>query len=237
VANVTVTGSTFTGSPGDAGNFTGQTGTTMDVIFGGVTGTRGTAPGNAITNNHSNNNIGGSILTFASQGVMNFHAMGNTMSGANGSAVTFFKASAGTVLNGYFDNNEIGNSAVVNSGSATGNGIFVSAGGTGTMSYNITNNLIHRINGNFHISADNTGGSYTANFDIRGNLFDTPGAGNAGTIGMTNGSPGSGDTVNVCAVIGGSSAANAVPTNVTNVKNKLNSRDWFIRAPLCRQMA
>src|SRR6185503_387416 len=104
-------------------------------------------------------------------------------------------------------NNEIGNSAVVGSGSLTGNGIFVSAGGTGTMSYTITNNLIHRVNGNFHISADNTGGSYTANFDIRGNLFDTPGAGNAGTIGMTNGSPGSGDTVNVCAVIGGSTAA------------------------------
>jgi hypothetical protein len=207
VANVTVTGSTFTGSPGDAGNFTGQTGTTMDVIFGGVTAVRGTAPGNTITNNHPNNNIGGSNLTFASQGVMNFHCMGNTMRDANGSAVTFFKANAGTVLNGFFDNNEIGNSAVVNSGSASGNGIFVSAGGTGTMSYTITNNLIHRIAGNGHIYADNTGGSYTANFTIQGNTFDTPGATEAFAIGMTNGSPMSTDTVNVCAVIGGSTAA------------------------------
>jgi hypothetical protein len=203
VMNVTVTGSTFTGSPGDAANFTGQTGTTMDVIFGGVTATRGTAPGNTITNNHPNNNVGGSNLTFATQGVMNFHCLGNKMSGANGSAVTFFKASAGTSMNGFFNNNEIGLSGTVGSGSLTGNGIFVSAGGTGTMSYTITNNLVHRVNGNFHISADNTGGSYAANFDIRGNTFDTPGATLAGAIGMTNGSPASGDTVNVCAVIGG----------------------------------
>jgi hypothetical protein len=207
VLNATVTGSTFTGSPGDAANFTGQTGTTMDVIFGGVTATRGTAPGNTITNTHPQNIIGGSNLTFATQGVMNFHCLGNTMRDANGSAVTFFKASAGTVMNGFFDNNEIGASGVSGSGSLTGNGIFVSAAGAGTMSYTITNNLIHRVNGNFHISADNTGGSYTANFDIRGNTFDTPGAGNAGAIGMTNGSPSSSDTVNVCAVIGGSPAA------------------------------
>ena len=34
IVNATVTGSTFLGSPGDLANVTGQTGTSMDVIFG-----------------------------------------------------------------------------------------------------------------------------------------------------------------------------------------------------------
>jgi hypothetical protein len=219
VLNATVTGSTFTGSPSDAANFTGQQGTTMDVIFGGVTGTPGTAPGNTITNNHAQNIIGGGNLTFATAGTMTFHAQGNTMRDANGSAVTFFKASAlsGTPsMSGFFNNNIIGNAAVADSGSKTGNGIFVSAGGTGTMSYTITNNQIHQIHGNAHIFADNTGGSYTANFDIRGNMLDTPVlpfwfAG----IAVTNGSPTSSDTVNVCARIGGSAAADKNTLNLS----------------------
>jgi uncharacterized repeat protein (TIGR01451 family) len=207
VMNVTVTGSTFAGSPSDQANFTGQTNTTMDVIFGGVTATPGTAPGNALSNSHPHNNFGGSNLTFASQGSMTFHLLGNTMRDANGSAVTLFKASAGTSLTGFLDNNIIGVAAVTNSGSQTGNGIFVSAAGTGTMSYTITNNQIHQINGNSHIFADNTGGSYTANFDIEHNTFDTPGAGWFAGIAITNGANTSSDTVNACAVIGGSTAA------------------------------
>jgi hypothetical protein len=97
---------------------------------------------------------------------------------------------------------------VTDSGSKTGNGIFVSAGGTGTMSFTITNNQIHQIRGNAHIYADNTGGSYTANFTITGNTLDTPGLPNwfAG-IAITNGSPTSSDTINVCAKIGGSTVA------------------------------
>jgi hypothetical protein len=207
IVNVTVTGSTFTGSPGDEANFTGLTGTTMDVIFGGVTGTPGTAPGNAVSNNHAFNAIGGSNLTFASQGVMNFHTRGNTFRDADGSAITLFKANAGTQLNGFFDNNIIGVSGITNSGSETGNGIFVSAGGAGSMGYTITNNAIHEINGSAHIFADNTGGSYTANFTIEGNTLDTPGAGWFAGIAITNGAPSSTDTINVCAKIGGASAA------------------------------
>src|SRR6185503_11806458 len=97
----------------------------------------GTGLGNLITNTHAQNIVGGSNLTFATAGTMNFHCLGNSMRDANGSAVTFFKAAAalGTpTLNGFFNNNIIGNSAVVGSGSLTGNGIFVSAAGAGTMS-------------------------------------------------------------------------------------------------------
>jgi hypothetical protein len=110
-------------------------------------------------------------------------------------------------LSGFFNNNTIGVANVTDSGSKTGNGIFVSAGGVGTMSYTITNNAIHQIHGNAHIFADNTGGSYTANFTILGNTLDTPGAGWFAGIAVTNGSPASADTVNVCARIGGATAA------------------------------
>ncbi len=202
VLNATVTGSTFTGAPGDLAEFVGQTGTTMDVIFGGVTGTPGTSPGNALSNSHAQNIIGGGGMTLASQGSMSFHVLGNTFRDANGSAITFFKASAGTSLTGYFNNNVIGAAATLDSGSKTGNGIFVSSAGTGTMSFNISNNQIHQIRGNAHIYADNTGGSYTANFDIQNNVLDTPNlAGWFAGIAVTNGSPTSSDTVNVCANI------------------------------------
>jgi hypothetical protein len=119
-------------------------------------------------------------------------------------------------MSGYFNNNIIGVAAVTDSGSKTGNGIFVSAGGTGTMSYTISNNVIHQIRGNAHIYADNTGGSYTANFTITGNTLDTPGLPNwfAG-IAVTNGSPTSTDTVNVCAKIGGSTAAEKNTLNLS----------------------
>ena len=91
VLNVTVTGSTFQGQAGDAANFTSQQLTTMDVIFGGATATPGTAPGNAIVNTHAQNIIGGGSINFSTAGTMNFHCQGNTMRGADGSAVTFFQ--------------------------------------------------------------------------------------------------------------------------------------------------
>ncbi|HMX28931.1 MAG TPA: Ig-like domain-containing protein, partial [Blastocatellia bacterium] len=191
---------TFTAYRAMAINITAQQGTSADAVV----------RNNVISNNHPGNNIGGGNMSFQGAGTITFHVTGNTMRDADGSAVTFFKASgSGTPsMTGFFDNNTIGVANVANSGSkGSGNGIFVSAGGTGTMSFTITNNQIHQISGNFHISADNTGGSYTANFDIRGNTFDTPGAGNAGAIGITNGSPASTDTVNVCAIIGGASAS------------------------------
>ncbi len=192
-------GNTLTSAVGDLVNFTGQDNTTMDIVM----------RNNILSNNHAQNIAGGGNLTLATKGTMTFQVTGNTMRDANGSAVTLFKASAGTgtpSMSGAFANNTIGVAGIANSGSATGNGIFVSAGGTGTMSYTISNNQIHQINGNAHIYADNTGGSYTANFTITGNLFDTPGGVFTG-VAITNGAPTSTDTINVCAKIGGSTLA------------------------------
>jgi hypothetical protein len=187
---------TFTSAPGDLVNFTGQDNTTMDVVF----------RNNTLSNNHPQNVIGGGSLTLATSGAMTFNVDGNTFRDANGSAITLFKASSlsGTPSQlGIFNNNTIGVNGLAGSGSATGNGIFVSAGGTGTLGYRISNNTIRGIEGNAHIFADNTGGSYTANFNIQGNILDQPGATEFAAIAVTNGAPTSGDTINVCANIGG----------------------------------
>ncbi|MFO1312326.1 MAG: Ig-like domain-containing protein [Burkholderiales bacterium] len=202
---------TFTSARADLVNFTGQQTSTMDVVM----------RNNVMSNNHPDNNIGGGSLTLATAGTMTFDVDGNTMRDANGSAVTLFKASAlsGTPsLTGRFTNNTIGVAAAADSGSKTGNGIFVSAGGTGTMSYTINNNAIHQIAGNAHIYADNTGGSYTANFTIEGNTLDTPNLLSwfAG-IAITNGSPSSSDTINVCAKIGGAGEENTINVGAGNL--------------------
>jgi large repetitive protein len=189
-------GNTFTGARADLVNFTGQTGSTMDVVF----------LKNTLSNNHAGNNVGGGSLNLSSQGIMTYNADGNTMRDADGSAVTLFKAAAGTSHSGRFTNNTIGVSAVADSGSKSGNGIYVVGAGIGTLAATINNNAVHQIAGNSHIYADNTGGSYTANFTIEGNTLDTPGAGIFAGIAITNGSPSSADTVNVCAKIGGATA-------------------------------
>jgi hypothetical protein len=194
-------GNTVNNCVSDNVNFTGQNNTTMDVVF----------RNNALSNNNPSNRIGGGNLVLATKGTLTYHVTGNTMRDADGSAVTLFKASAdsGTPsLSGVFDSNTIGVAGTRDSGSKSGNGIFVSAGGAGTMSHTITRNQIHQIHGNAHIYADNTGGSYTANFTITGNTLDGAQPPNwfAG-IAVTNGSPTSSDTVNVCAKIGGSTAA------------------------------
>src|SRR6185369_16786271 len=121
----------------------------------------------------------------------------------------------GTSLTGFFDNNIIGAAGETNSGSGynggNSNGIMISAGSAGIMSLTITNNQIHQVHGNAYIWADNTGGSYTVNLDIEHNTFDTPGAGVFAGAAITNDAPhdpaATDDTINVCAVVGGSTAA------------------------------
>src|SRR5262249_54276537 len=129
VANVTVTGSTFTGAAADLANFTGQSGTTMDVVFQSNNG----------SNKPPHNIVGGGGVTFATNGSMTLNASSNTLRDANGSAMTLFKANSGTLLSGTINNNQIGVTGVAGSGSATGNGIFISSGGSGAITLAITN--------------------------------------------------------------------------------------------------
>ncbi|MFI5120551.1 MAG: beta strand repeat-containing protein, partial [Thermoanaerobaculia bacterium] len=187
---------TFLGAPGGLANFTGQTGTTMDVQF----------KNNVMSNSHPNNNIGGGCLTVASQGIMTFVVDGNSMRDADGSTMTLQKASLGTSFTGRVTNNTLGVTGVLKSASKSGNGIFLSAAGAGTIGLTITGNSILNWNGNAAMFFDNTGGSYTANFTITGNTLAEPGAGSFATLALTNGGNTTSDTVNVCAVIGGAGA-------------------------------
>ena len=197
----------FAGAPGDNVNFTGQAGSAMTV----------TMRNNTLANSHLQNVIGGGGLTLATQGTMNFVVDGNSINGADGSAVTLFKASAATLMSGIFNNNTIGTSGLLNSGSKSGNGIFVSAAGAGTMSYTLTNNTIRQYKGNAGIFADNTGGSYTANFTITGNTTAEPGATSFAGLAITNGSPGSADTVQVCANIKNNDFSAGDPANANDI--------------------
>lgn len=210
-SHVSVSNSTFTGSMSDAMNFTGQTGTTMHVIVGGA------GVGNTITNTHPGNNIGSGSIVFASQGIMFFDARNNTMSGANGSAVTIFKANAGTQMEGTFDSNVIGTNGVADSGSATGNGIFLSASGAGAIKLAITNNIIQRYSGNAGIYADNTDGSYTVDMTVTGNTLRQPGAGVFAGLAVTNGSPSSADTTNVFLRALNNNFADGDPNNANDI--------------------
>ncbi len=198
---------TFSGSPGDLANFTGQTGTTMDVDF----------LSNTLTNTHAQNIIGGGGLTLATQGGMTFSVDGNTMSGAHGSGITLQKALAGTLLSGSVNNNVIGQNGVAASGSATGNGIFGSFAGTGTITLALTNNTVHNYEGNAGMYFDNTDGSYTANFTITGNTVSQPGASAFAGLALTAGAPASSDTIQVCAAITGNDMSTGDPLNSNDI--------------------
>jgi hypothetical protein len=208
-AHVTVTRSTFTGALGDLVNFTGQAGTTMDVIFGGV------GLGNTLANTHPGVPIGGGGMTLATNGAMRFNVSNNTFSGADGSAITIQMANAATSLDGTFDSNTIGTSGVAGSGSRTGNGIFTSFAGTVTLA--ITNNTIQQYNGNAGIFADNTGGSYPVNITITGNTVRQPGPNAFAGLALTNGAPGSTDTTNVFAKISGNDFSTGDPANANDI--------------------
>lgn len=197
---------TFAGAPGDLVNFTGQSGSIMDVVF----------QGNALSNTHAQNIVGGGGMTLATEGRMTFDVDGNSFRGADGSALTLFKATAGTLLSGVVNNNTIGAGGVADSGSKSGNGIFVAAGGTGTLGLTITNNTIAQYS-TAGIYADNVDGSYAANFTITGNTTAQPSPEAFAGLVLTNGSPGSGDTVNVCAKITGNNFSGGDPANTSDV--------------------
>ncbi len=188
---------TFTGAPGGLANFTGQTGTTMDVQF----------KNNVMSNSHPNNNVGGGCLTVATQGVMTFTVDSNSMRDADGSTMTIQKASAGTSMQGRITNNTFGVTGVVNSASKSGNGLFLSCAGGGTIGLTITGNSIRNWKGNAAMFFDNTGGSYTVNLTIQGNTMAEPGTNSFASLALTNGGNLTTDTVNVCATIGGSTPA------------------------------
>jgi len=221
VANATVTGSTFTGAPGDLANFTGQSGTAMNVIF----------QNNTCSNNHAQNVIGGGGFTLATDGAMTFNASNNSFRDANGNAITLQKATNGTSLNGTLDNNTIGVSGVANSGSATGNGIFLSFAGGGAITLAITNNNIRQYAGTAGILADNSGGSYSVDLTITGNTTAEPGPGAFAGLALTAGTNPPSDTITVCANVTGNDFSAGDPSDTFDVYTLVSSSGSFLRLP------
>ena len=220
--HVTVTDSTFLGAPGDLAEFVGQQNTIFDLIFGGV------GNGNALSNTHAFNNSGGGGMTLATAGTMRFNVSNNTFRDANGSAVTIQMAAplAGVAdarsLDGTFDSNTIGVTGVVDSGSKTGNGLFLSLADNATApkglaTLAITNNTIQRYHGNAGIYDDNTGGGYDVNLTVTGNTVRQPGTGAFAGIAVTNGSPTSGDDINVFAKIQNNDFSTGDPSNSNDI--------------------
>jgi hypothetical protein len=178
----------------------------MDVVF----------RNNELKNTHPQNLVGGGGMTLATQGTMTFLVDGNQMSGADGSALTLFKATEGALMSGKVASNTIGTSGVAESGSRTAHGIFVVGAGTGTLGLTITGNTIRQYDG-AGIYADNTDGSYTANFTITGNTTAEPDANAFAGLVLTNGAPGSGDTVKVCAKVSSNDFSTGDPGNSADI--------------------
>jgi hypothetical protein len=156
-------------------------------------------------------------MNLATNGVMRFNVSNNTFSGANGSAITIQMANVATSLDGTLDSNTIGTSGVAGFGSQTGNGIFTSFAGAGTVTLAITNNTIQEYNGNAGIFADNTGGSYPVNITITGNTVRQPGPNAFAGLALTNGAPQSTDTTNVFAKISGNDFSTGDPANTNDI--------------------
>jgi methionine-rich copper-binding protein CopC len=221
--NVTVTGSSFAGSPGDVVNFTGQepsttTSVNMDVVF----------QNNALTNTHTHNNISGGGMKIANFRGMTFNVSNNSFRDADGSALTLqLGAPVGgstisTNLNGTINNNTIGVTGVPNSGSKSGNGIFLSfADNTtapkGQVTLAITNNNIRQYKGNAGIFADNTAGNYNLDLTITGNTTAEPGANAFAGLALAAGAPASADDIDVCANITGNNFSAGDPTNSNDI--------------------
>jgi hypothetical protein len=84
--------------------------------------------------------------------------------------------------------------------------VFVSLANGGTSTLAIVNNTIREYNA-AGIFADNTGGTYAANFTITGNTTNEPAGGAFAGLLLSAGATSSSDDVDVCAQIGGSTAA------------------------------
>jgi hypothetical protein len=221
VANVTVLNNVFSGAAADLGNFTGQTGTSMDVIF----------QGNTCANTHPNNVVGGGGLTLATQGTYTFNVSSNSFRDADGSAISLFKASSGTNLSGVIRSNTIGVSGVADSGSKSGNGIFLSSSGSGTISLTIDNNNIRGYSGNAGIYLDNTDGIYALNLNVTGNTTAEPGPAAFAGLALAAGAPSTTDAIPVCANITGNNFSAGDPSNSNDVIVGVSTGGSSIRLP------
>lgn len=222
VVKVTVNSSRFTGAAGDLIQILNQSGTgTMNAIV----------TNNNLSNNHAQNIIGGGGVTLATNASMTFNFSDNHLRDANGSAVTLQKANLATAMNGTINHNRVGVSGVTDSGSKTGNDLFFSFAGGGSIALAITNNDIRQYGGGAGIYDDNTGGNYGLNLTITGNVMTEPGSGAFAGLVLTAGAPGSGDDIDVCADITGNDFSTAEASDSLDVLMAVSTAASSMRLP------
>ncbi|MCP4306836.1 MAG: hypothetical protein GY788_18560 [bacterium] len=114
----------------------------------------------------------------------------------------------GSVLSGTISGNTIGNGAINDSGSLTGNGIDLFASGAGTLTANLAGNTVRGMQFGSAVRAVSSDHTGTVNLTARTNTFDvTPTASGAalGGLDLTAGVLG-GDTGTMCADITGNTS-------------------------------
>ena len=145
---------TFGTSASDKNTITGAGSNTFIIDMHGAATVDLIMHNNAISNNHPNIVTGGGGVSLQSGGAgdqvtFTFNVDSNTFSGSHGAG---FNIGTGVLHNGQnfsgtFNNNTIGVQAVANSGSTTGNDLFVQLRGS-TTNINITNNKLYQYNPN-----------------------------------------------------------------------------------------
>ena len=213
--NVTVLDSTFQGSRGTPFDALSQTGATMDLVFGQP------GHGNTIHNTHPNIVPFAQDLAVTPTGTETFDINSNHFDSA--SAV---QAQGGVIINaalgtatatGYFRNNTIGNSGVLDSGSSGNDpGLDVESNGGGDLTIKVDNNQMYQWGSNgagFLLQAGGTLGNPTSvNATITNNTIAQPGtfaiANTAQGFQLNNGTT-SGENFTTCLLFSGNTVDQA----------------------------
>ncbi len=202
VLNLTVMNSFFTSARSDLISTTALNNSSMDILF----------TGNALSNNHPAILSGGGGALFVGGGTgsninVTYEISNNSFRDAKGTALNVSKLSGGGSFEGTIDNNTIGVSGVADSGSSEATGIQLISLGTGSHTVAVTGNSIRQYN-EAGILLRAAEGSSSLNATITGNTIAEPGAFAFTGIFLDSGAlPTPPDTNFVCAVIGGTSAA------------------------------
>ena len=145
---------TFGSSAATANTITGAGSNTFIMDLHGTVSADLIMKNNAISNNHPNIVTGGGGVSLQSGGggdqvTFTFNVDSNQFSGSHGAG--FFigtgQVTNGNTFSGTFNNNTIGIQGTANSGSTTGNDLFLDDEG-GSMNVNITNNKLYQYNPN-----------------------------------------------------------------------------------------
>ncbi|HYH44298.1 MAG TPA: hypothetical protein VEG34_01325, partial [Thermoanaerobaculia bacterium] len=154
-------------------------------------------------------NLGASItINPSGSAKLTFDVKNNSIVGAASSAMTLNLGTSSTAsaeLKGTVSGNTIGNAAVLDSGSGTGDGINVAQNGAGTLTALVSGNTIRQYSNLHGIHLVARDGNGKLNATVVGNTVSNPGS-FASNAFMLNAGPVSTDTHQVCLVLGGPGA-------------------------------